>query len=183
MILQAALRKEHELQPLRDLRRMLVILGSAGLLASCLMGWIAAKRVLRPLDRMTRTAQSIAAGNFDDRAAMESEDAELDRLARAFNTMLDRIQSFVHELREMNDSIAHDIRTVLARVHLAAGRLLSTRPLTEEQESLGVAVTENTTELLGMLDTIMDLSEMNTGVATVPRHDVDVGKLLGELVE
>ena len=109
MLLQAALRQQHELQALYDLRRVFLVVVAAGLAASCVMGWIAARRVLHPLDRMTRTAQNIAAGNFDERVVLSSEDAELDRLANAFNAMLDRIQSFVLELREMNDSIAHDL--------------------------------------------------------------------------
>ncbi|NUM52029.1 MAG: HAMP domain-containing histidine kinase [Candidatus Hydrogenedentes bacterium] len=183
MVLQAALRQQHELQPLYDLRRVFLVVVTVGLVASCAMGWIAAKRVLRPLDLMTRTAQNIASGNFDDRVSLASDDAELDRLASAFNAMLDRIQSFVRELREMNDSIAHDLRSALTRIQLAAGRLLATRPLSEEQESLAVAVTENATELLGLLDTIMDLSELNTGIVTLPESRVDVDELLRELVE
>lgn len=183
MFLQAAIRQQHELQPLQDLRRLNLIVAGVALIASCAMGWIAAKRLLRPLDVMTNTAQSIAAGNLDVRVSVATDDAELDRLASAFNVMLDKIQLFVREQREMNDSIAHDLRSALARIQLAADRLLATRPLSEEQESLGVAVTENATELLGMLDTIMDLSELNTGVIQLPDGNVDIDALLGEIVE
>jgi len=182
-VLQAAVRERHELQPLYELRRVFVGVAAAGLFASCVMGWIAARRVLRPLDRMVRTAQNIASGDLDDRVVTALDDAELDRLAGAFNAMLDRIQSFVRELREMNDSIAHDLRSVVARIRLAADRLVATRPLSEEQESLGVAVAENAAELLGMLDTIMDLSELNTGVVKLPDTTVDVSALLHDLVE
>ncbi len=183
MVLQAALRTADEFQPIHDLGRLFITVGALAMAISIAVGWAIGKRMLAPLHAMTQTTLSIAAGDFDARLEPCSQDLELAHLAEAFNMMLDRIQGFVHELREMNDSLAHDLRTVFARIHLAAERLLATRPVTAEQESLAASILEESTELLGMLDTIMDLSEMNTGLARTGFADVDITAMLDDLVD
>ncbi|MBI4556128.1 MAG: HAMP domain-containing protein [Candidatus Hydrogenedentes bacterium] len=182
-ILQVAIRTFHELEPLRDLRHRFLVIGAFGVCLAIGVGWIVAKRALVPLEAVTDTALTIAEGHFEARMKPESRDIELERLAGAFNAMLDRIQSFVRELRDLNDSLAHDLRTVLARIHLAAERLLSSRPIAEEQESLAVSIVEESADLLGTLNTIMDLSEINTGVAQTQFSSVDVTALMVELCE
>lgn len=181
IVVQAALHTTDEMQPIRDLARLFVTVGAIALAVAIAGGWLVGKRMLTPLKHMTDTAAAIANGNFDARVNPESRDLELDLLASAFNRMLDRIESFVREMRDMNEGLAHDIRTVLARIRLAAGRLLATQPMSDEQESMAVCIVEESASLLAMLDTIMDLSEMNTGVAATERVDVNLFDLLTEL--
>jgi len=182
-IVQVVLRVSHELRPVEELRPVLLAGGLAGLVLSMLAGWTIAWRALAPLQTMTETALHIAAGNLDDRMRTSSRSLELHRLTSAFNTMLDRVQSFIRELRDLNDGIAHDARTILARSHLAAERLLESRPLTGEQESLTVTIIENSSDLLGMLNTIMDLSEMNTGMAQTRFAPIELNELAADIVE
>ncbi|MBI2435298.1 MAG: HAMP domain-containing protein [Candidatus Hydrogenedentes bacterium] len=183
MILQVALRTAREMQPIRDLRQLFFTFGVLGLVFALIVGWFIVKRALFPLKNMTSTALMIAEGNLEARVEPASRDRELDHLAQAFNLMLDRIQLFVRELREMNDSLAHDLRTVLARINLGAGRLLASRPISEEQESLTVAMVQDSAELLGMLNTVMDLSEINTRIVQPQFAPVDISELSAELFE
>jgi heavy metal sensor kinase len=183
LVLQVAVRTADELAHTRDLRRLFLTVGAVGLLFSIFLSWTIVRRALVPLHTMTRTALAIAQGDFAARVDPESRDSELDRLANAFNTMLNRIESFVRELTEMNDGLAHDLRTVLARIRLAADRLLASRPMSEEQETLAVSILEESDRLLDMLNTIMDLSEMNTGITHVRATEVDLAELLSELCE
>jgi len=41
---------------------------------------------------------------------------ELDHLAASINTMLDRIQTLMEDLRQVTTDIAHDLRTPLTRL-------------------------------------------------------------------
>lgn len=183
LTLQIAMRLLHEIKPIQDLGRILLLGGALALIFSALIGYFIAWRALTPLQVMTNTALSIASGNLTERMQATSRDVELHRLSSAFNMMLDQIQSFVRELRDLNDSIAHDVRTVLTRTRLAAERLLATHPLSEEQETAAVAIIEDSEVLFGMMNTVMDLSEMNTGIASTKFAPIDLNELTTDIFE
>ena len=182
-VLQAALSVAHETGPIRSLARILLIGAVAALYAVMLVSWFVTLHALHPLKTMTDISLQIAGGNLNERMPSDTPSRELKRLSAAFNTMLDRIQSFIRELREMNEGLAHDSRTMLARIRLAAQRLLESRPLNEEQEALSIAVLESSDELLGMLNTVMDLSEMNTGLTRTKCTEVDLHHLSADLID
>jgi len=60
-------------------------------LASLLVGWLLARRLLRPVDRITATAEEISATDLSRRIALGGPPDELKRLADAFDSMLERI--------------------------------------------------------------------------------------------
>ena len=67
---------------------------TAGALVLALAGgWWLVRLGLRPLEDVERTADSIAAGNLDQRVPGADDTTEVGRLARALNVMLERIES------------------------------------------------------------------------------------------
>ena len=67
---------------------------TAGALVLALAGgWWLVRLGLRPLEDVERTAESIAAGNLDQRVPGADQPTEVGRLARALNVMLERIQA------------------------------------------------------------------------------------------
>ena len=67
---------------------------TAGAIVLALLGgWWLVRLGLRPLEDVEATADSIAAGNLDQRVPGADEPTEVGRLARALNVMLERIQS------------------------------------------------------------------------------------------
>ena len=67
---------------------------------------------LRPA---AQTAQAIAAGDLSRRVPVSQRDDEFDRLGESMNAMLDRIDRLMQGVRGVSDSIAHDLRTPIAR--------------------------------------------------------------------
>ena len=78
------------------------------------------KRALRGVQEITNAASAITDGALDQRVSVRSHGDELDKLARTFNTMLDRIQTLIVGMREMTDNLAHDLRSPLGRMRAAA---------------------------------------------------------------
>jgi two-component system phosphate regulon sensor histidine kinase PhoR len=83
--------------PLRDIDRQMsalhlsVLTGTGiSLLISLPLGLLFARRVTRPVTRMTEVASSISAGNYRDRATVTSRD-ELGQLAEMLNSMSDSL--------------------------------------------------------------------------------------------
>jgi two-component system OmpR family sensor kinase len=95
-----------------------------GLLLAAAAGLAVARRALRPLERMTATAQAIAAGGdgaLDRRLLLPEHGDEVGRLATTFDHMLDRIQETIAErvrsetrLRHFAADASHELRTPLA---------------------------------------------------------------------
>lgn len=118
------------LRPVDDTVRALLLITSTasavGLALAATVGLAVARRALRPLERMTATAQAIAAGGdgaLDRRLRLPAHGDDVGRLARTFDQMLDRIQATIAErvrsetrLRHFAADASHELRTPLAAV-------------------------------------------------------------------
>jgi signal transduction histidine kinase len=86
----------------------LTALGSLGL------GWVVAGRVLRPLQRITATAQRLSERTLHQRIALQGPDDELKELADTFDQMLARLDAAFDSQRRFAANASHELRTPLA---------------------------------------------------------------------
>ncbi len=75
------------------------------------LGWFAAWRGLRPVQKMAKVAEGISAQHLSERLAVDNTRTELKSLAIAFNDMLDRLETAVEKLSDFSSDLAHEIRT------------------------------------------------------------------------
>jgi signal transduction histidine kinase len=95
------------------LQTMLLVLGLMALLGLGL-GWVVAGRVLRPLQRITATAQRLSQHTLHQRIAMDGPDDELKELADTFDRMLARLDTAFDSQRRFAANASHELRTPLA---------------------------------------------------------------------
>jgi signal transduction histidine kinase len=86
---------------------------AAGLLAG-IAGWIVSRRMLRPLDAITRMAEQISATTLDRRIALDGPDDELRRLARTIDALFARLEASFAGQRRFVAQASHELRTPLA---------------------------------------------------------------------
>ncbi len=66
--------------------------------------WITQRVILRPIRQLRALANNVAEGNLDVRSAIATGD-EYEKLAQAFNHMLDHLQAVQEDLREANHQL------------------------------------------------------------------------------
>jgi len=99
----------------------LVIAGVLLLLAA--LSWVLVRVGLRPLDRIGRTADAIAAGDLSRRVDVAGPKTEVGRLGVAFNAMVERLEEAFGQreaserrLRRFLADVSHELRTPLASI-------------------------------------------------------------------
>ncbi len=147
------------------------------------VGWFLARRALRGVEDITRTASEISAGALDQRVAVSGKSDELARLAQVFNAMLDRIQALVVGLREMADHLAHDLRSPLTRIRTAAEMTHSNQPSSSAEVSLAETAMEACDRLLELIDTNLEITETESGAAYLRVGDFDLVELARDAYE
>jgi len=146
---------------------------------ACLGGWFMAKRSLSGVEKLTQTATAIADGAMEKRVPLTGRGDEIDRLSRVFNHMLERIQSLITEMKEVTDNIAHDIKTPITRIRLLAEVTL-TNEKSHEYQTLIACTVEECDRLLGMINTMLEISETKAGVSPLSLSEVDISSLIEE---
>jgi heavy metal sensor kinase len=153
------------------------------LIVSALIGWFMARRALQGVEEVTRTAMEITAGTLERRVPVRARGEEIDRLAKTFNKMLDRIHFLVMGMRDVTDNIAHDLRSPVARIRGIAEMTLTTSNTVNEYETMAADIIEECDRLLEMINTMLDISEAEAGASQLEMKRINIAKVVQEACE
>ena len=142
-ILQVARSLTERDRSLVALSRTLIIAGLLTTIAAFGIGWVFSGTVLRPIHRITQTAQAIGReSDFSRRVDHQGPNDEIGQLATTFNAMLARLQEAYskvsHALKQQQDFVAdvsHELRTPLTTVRGNLDLLRRQPPLPTEEHS------------------------------------------------
>lgn len=96
---------------------LLVTMGLAdivGVLLSLLAGYLISRRMLGPIDKITRTARSISISDLNTRIEVGEADDELSRLSHTFNEMIERLQLSFDKQNQFVSDASHELRTPIS---------------------------------------------------------------------
>jgi two-component system OmpR family sensor kinase len=140
------------------------------LVAALLLGHVVG-RALRPLDRMTSLARSIAAGEPGARGrrlGVPRRNTELGRTAAAFDDMLDELETALERaaaaqarLRQFLGDASHELRSPLAGVQSTAEMLLRREPDRTERERAYVALIRETRRASRLVDDLLTVARFD----------------------
>src|SRR3954453_15682273 len=140
---------------------------------SVVLGWGVAGRVLRPLQRITSTAQRVSQDNLDERIGLEGPRDELKELADTFDGMLERLSGAFASQRRFVANASHELRTPLTVIRTELEVTLSDpNATTAELRTMAETVRDATLDTERLIQALLTLARSEGGVQR--RDDVDL---------
>jgi signal transduction histidine kinase len=156
------------------------------LLFGLLGGALMSRNMLRRLDSINRTSGEIVAGDMTRRVPVSGAHDEFDILAENLNRMLDRIERLMKGLREVTDSVAHDLRTPLNRLrHRLEKSQARMAAMGSDTSEIERAIAD-TDQLIATFNALLLIAETDAGTtrgAMSPLDLVSVASDVSELYE
>jgi two-component system sensor histidine kinase BarA len=173
--------------------------------------WITQRVILRPIRQLRAIANNVAEGNLDIRSAIKTGD-EYEKLANAFNNMLDGLQATQEKLRQANKqldakiaelsernielfkankvkgeflaNISHEFRTPLNAI-LGFAQVLREKPhllKKEKAQRYAENIITSGNSLLNMINDLLDLAKTQAGKMELHIEKTSVQQLCKALV-
>jgi signal transduction histidine kinase len=177
-------RDVEEKQRLRDLLAEGIAWSAAAAALFALVGAAVLRRALEHrLRPAAQTARAIAAGDLSRRVPPSGREDEFDRLGESMNAMLDRIDRLMEGIRGVSDSIAHDLRTPIAR---ARARLEEAVTDSGDAEALRAAMERGISDLDNIsrvFEALLRIAEAEAGARRAAFAPIDLVPVLADVAE
>lgn len=148
------------------LRQTLLVAASIATLAGAVLGWWAARRAMRPLRRVTRVAEEIAAGNLESRLD-ETVDPDLARISASFNRMADSLARRIEREGRFASDVTHELRSPLTTLATSLSILDRRRHelSVEGQEALDL-LSDEVERFERMVQDMIEISRHDAGIVS-----------------
>ena len=147
-------------------------------------GWLVTQSALFPIRRLTQAVQRIIrTGRTDARVPVAGTGDALDELTALFNAMIDKIEGLVTAMRQSLDNVSHDLRTPLTRLRGTAEMALAGAPDPERYREALADCVEESDRVLVMLNTLMDISEAESGAMQLQREPVALADVVARATD
>jgi two-component system sensor histidine kinase GlrK len=164
-------------------RKVSVIIGATCLIAIVLMSLLMTRSITRPISLLKNKTREIAQGRFEGGLRVTSP-PEIGELAAAFNLMCEKLKELDRMKADFFSSMSHELRTPLTSIKEGTGLLLDGvgGETTDKQRKLLAILAEESNRLIGVVNSLLDLSKMEAGMMTYDFEKVNLDPLIRRAV-
>src|ERR1700733_127490 len=152
-------------------------------ISGLLVGLITRRALMTRVNSIRQTVSAIIHGDLKHRLPTHVNDDELNTLSRTINGMLDQIELLVHGVRNVSNSIAHDLRTPLAELRSRLEELSLIRPSTDETYAEIDGAVADVDPVMRIFDALLRLAEIDAGMRRSGFVSLDVSDLAANAVD
>ncbi len=145
-------------------------------------GWWLSGRALRPVRRITATAQDISATDLSRRIALEGPKDELRNLADTVDDMLERLESAFVAQRQLVDDASHELRNPLAVIQANVDAVLAHDDTPPDDRAQATAIVSRAIQRMTRLVEDLLASARRSSPAFVDAN-VDLAAIASEAAE
>lgn len=148
-------------------RRIAIFLTAAFLVLGIAISLFINRSITRPISILEKKTKEIAKGDFESDLELSSP-PEIKELATSFNVMCHKLKELDRMKSDFFSSMSHELRNPLTTLKEGIGLLLEGAggPPTEKQKKLLSILTEETNRLIGLVNSLLDLSKIEAGMMT-----------------
>ncbi len=183
-ILQVGISNEDTIKILKHFRGIFLLALLPVLLISFAGFFLFAAGALKPLDKVIDTADNIIkTGKIKTRIPYKDSGDEISKLINTFNTMLNSIDSSMERMKNTLDNVAHDLRTPMTRLQGTAEIAMATARNSEMYREALQECVDDTRTIMTLVNTLMDISEAETGIMKLRKSSADISLLVRDVAE
>lgn len=158
-------------------REILPHLGGAALIslvASACIALLIARSISRPLGAVTRAAEGMARGDYNQQIEVRGHD-EVARLAATFNVMAEQVAKSTQTLKAFLADVSHELRTPLTTIQGFSQAILDgTANSREAIADSARIINEDATRMEHLVEDLLELSKIESGQIQLEKRLVDV---------
>lgn len=182
-IIQVAIDLTQEQEMLTAYRRRIWLILALALASSAFVGHAIARRGVRPLERIGRTARQITSTRLDARIDQTQLPAEVASLAITFNEMLGRLQESFERLSRFSADIAHELRTPVNNLRGEAEVALTRARTSDEYREILASSLEEYERLTRLIDSLLFLARAEHPETRIVRERLALRRELETVVD
>lgn len=153
------------------------------LLVGFLIWYFVGSRALKRIDMVSKSTERILAGDQSERLPVTGVNDEFDRLSKRMNVMLDRISLLDKGLRNVSDSIAHDLKTPLTRLRNKADAALTADHEDSKSREALTEVIADSDQLIKTFNALLMISRVEAGSQIAELAVLDMSALMEDVAE
>lgn len=131
---------------------------------------------------ISETCGEVAEGNLSHRIPVAGVHDEIDDISQTLNETLDRNEQLMQGVRQVTNSIAHDLKTPMTRLRGRLETLALAESDEDKREEIGLSVAE-LDRLLSTFSALLRISRVEAGDSLSEFVDIDLGTLLRDAVD
>lgn len=149
------------------------------ILLASIFGYFYARRVVRPIKRVTDAALAVKEGDLTVRTNMQGED-EISQLGRTFDSMVGSVERDRKLERRLTTDVAHELRTPLMAIQSTVEAMVDgVLPVDEERL---MTVDSEVMRLSRLVDSLLKLSRLENRSNPNKQIKVDVGEVVSDII-
>lgn len=164
----------------RAINEVLLIAALAATATAILVSSFVTRRIVSPIEEMTRASQRIADGRYDERVHVAGED-ELGELAVSYNQMAQTLAQTEERRRQLIGDVAHELRTPLSSIRSVMEGLLD--GVLPAEPATFLSVQNETSRLQRLVHDLEELSRAEAGQIPLEKESVDPAGLIRTAAE
>lgn len=182
-IIQVGFSLKDDVELINNYRDIFLIAIAVMITIGSILGWFITRRAMSGVVRVTKAAVTIGQGNFSFRVPLGNEGKEIQNMVMAFNDMVVKIELLMKELKDVTNNIAHDLRSPLTRIRGIVETTVSGDQDNNEYKEMAGIVIEECDRLVVMINTMLEIAEMDQGIAKYSKAPVDLLKIVKDAYE
>ncbi|MBI2761530.1 MAG: HAMP domain-containing protein [Chloroflexi bacterium] len=167
----------------RGLLPRLALSGGIAMLVAVAIAYLLSRSITRPIVRVTRASEAMAAGHYDQRITVQGRD-EIGRLSRTFNQMAHQVSTSHRTMRDLIGNVAHELKTPLTSIQGYSQAMVDGVVQTpEDSEHAARVINDEAERMRRLVEDLLYLSRLESGQLRIEREPVRVPALIQTAAE